>query len=374
MTRDRVTRDFVYLGWQGYDNFGDDLLHETWRAALDAPLDVEAPLHARAYVKRSPAIAAHRLRTLGSRRLVLLGGGTTVGFGTWAGHARRAGLAYGAEAVVGLGLGAAESTDTHLLSSQPHDWEAWRRSTRFRLAGVRGPLSQHEVSQHLGPTEVVGDPALLYPVVRPVTPSGAPAIGVTLGSDPTTRFDLAAVAAVVGRRAAQDRLPVRVFALSRADRAVARELAARITAPVEIHDYTGDVHATMRAIAACTVLVSERLHGAIAAVALGVPTVPLAYASKCDDFWMSVTGSRPTTTVGASEATISAAVDHVIDHAVDHAIDHSGADDGRTIARSVAAMQRSLGTLADRLSAWRSGAPLDLDRLTEPLVTTPETT
>lgn len=348
-----MTRDFVYLGWQGYGNFGDDLLHETWRAALGAPLDVQAPLHTRAYIKRSPEIATHRVRTLGTRRLVLLGGGTSIGFGTWAGHARRAGLAYGAD-VVGLGLGAAESTDQHLLSSQPHDWDAWKRNTRFRLAGVRGPLSQHEVAEHLGPTEVVGDPALLYPLVRPVTTDGTRAIGVTLGSDPTTRFDVDAVAAVISRRATRDRSPVRVFALSPSDRAVARDLAARIAAPVELHDYELDVHATMRAIASCRVLVSERLHGVIAAVALGVPAVPLAYASKCDDFWMSVTGTRPDTTVGASESTIASAVDTALDRPADTA----------DVAHRVSAMQRSLQTLADRLTAWRAGTPLDLERLT----------
>ena len=353
-----MTRDFVYLGWQGYDNFGDDLLHDTWRAALGAPLDVEAPLHGRAYLKRSPEIALHRLRTLGHRRLVLLGGGTTIGFGSWAGHAHRAGLAYGAEAVVGLGLGAAESTDAHLLATQPHDWQAWKRNSRFRLAGVRGPLSQHEVAQHLGPTEVVGDPALLYPVVRPVSPSGAPAIGVSLGSDPTTRFDLDTVAAVIDRRAARDHLPIRVFALSRSDRSVARELAQRVSAPVEIHDYSGDVHATMRAIASCTVLVSERLHGVIAAVALGVPAVPLAYASKCDDFWLSVTGTRPSSTVGVCGSTIADAVDRALDDGTPAAMPEP------IIAASVSELQRSLATLTERLLAWQAGGALDLDGLT----------
>lgn len=344
-----MTREIVYLGWQGYTNFGDDLLHETWRAALSAPLDEEAPLNARAYVRAAPRIAAHRLRTLGAERLVVLGGGTTVGFGTWAGHARRAGLAYNARAVVGLGLGAAESTDTHLLSTQPHDWPAWRADPRFRLAGVRGPLSHHEVSTQLGPTEVVGDPALLYPLVRPVTPAGGPAIGVALGSDPTTRFDLGAVAEAVTRRAAEDGSTVRVFALSAADRSIARALADRLPASTELHRYDGDVHATMAAIASCRVLVSERLHGAIAAVALDVPTVPLAYASKCDDFWLSVTGERPTTTVGATAQDISDAI--------------ASSDDRDHIRGAVRTLQGRLDTLAQRLRAWRDGADLELDGL-----------
>jgi hypothetical protein len=357
-----MNREYVYLGWQGYQNFGDDLLHETWRAALGAPLDVEAPLHPRAYVKAGPTILGQRLRSIGSRRLVLLGGGTTIGFGTWAGHARRAGIAYGAEAVVGLGLGAAESTDQHLLAAQPHDWAAWRSNRRFRLAGVRGPLSRIEVERHLGPAEVVGDPALLYPLVRPVTPSGPRVVGVTLGSDPTTRFDVDTIARIVDARAAHDGLPVVVFALSEADRSTARALASRITGTVTLHDYTGDVHETMQALASCTVLLSERLHGVIAATALGVPSIPLAYASKCDDFWMSVTGRRPTTTVGASGATIALAVDEAV------------RNPSPGIAPAVAAMQGALGTLAARLRAWHDGHPLELDQLTTSTPTMTEQT
>lgn len=346
-----MNRELVYLGWQGYNNFGDDLLHDTWRAALDAPLDVEAPLHGSAYVKQMPEIVRWRTRSVGSRRLVLLGGGTTIGFSTWAGHARRAGLAYGAEAVVGLGLGAAESTDAHLLATQPHDWSAWARNTRFRLAGVRGPLSQREVEENLCPTEVVGDPALLYPLVRPVTPRGARAIGVALGSDPVSRFDLDMVADLVERQAAATGSHVRVFALSESDRATVRAFVARLRVTPEVHEYDEDVHATMEAIASCSVFLSERLHGVIAAAALGVPTVPLAYASKCDDFWLSVTGERPVTNVGASAAQIG----HALDTA--HTLTPS-------IQEHVSQMQRSLTTVRDRLLDWTRGDALRLDALT----------
>lgn len=345
-----MNRELVYLGWQGYNNFGDDLLHDTWRAALDAPLDVQAPLHTRAHLRRAPQTLALRLRSIGTERLVLLGGGTTIGFGTWAGHVRRAGFAYGAD-VVGLGLGAAESTDAHLLSTQPQDWAAWRRDTRFHLAGVRGPLSRREVEDNLGPAEVVGDPALLYPVVRPVVPRGDRAIGVALGSDPVSRFDLDVIAELVEHRAVTTGSPVRIFALAEADRATARALAARLRIDPEIHEYDHDVHTTMEAIASCSVLVSERLHGAIAAAALDVPTVPLAYASKCDDFWMSVTGDRPSTNPGASPAQIG------------HAIDTAHAR-RTTVRTNVARLQGRLVTLRDRLVDWTRGEPLRLDQLT----------
>ncbi|WIE65327.1 polysaccharide pyruvyl transferase family protein [Curtobacterium sp. MCLR17_036] len=296
-------RSIVYLGWQSNGNFGDDLLHETWRAALDDPLDVEAPLTTRAYLRALPRVARERLRLVGSERVVLLGGGTTIGYRAWAEHARLAVRNYGAAGVVGVGLGAAARTDAYALSRHPQQWSAWQELDGMRLAGVRGPITADEVTEHLGPTTVCGDPALLYPLVRSVEPTGTPGrrrIGVALGSDPQTRFDVETVAAAVDEHAlATGTHEVVAFALSRPDRAAARALSERLVTPSTVHEYT-DVATTMSVIAGCDLVVSERLHGVVAALALDVPTVPLSYASKCDDFWSSVTGGPAPVSVGHS--------------------------------------------------------------------------
>ncbi|ROS65389.1 polysaccharide pyruvyl transferase WcaK-like protein [Curtobacterium sp. PhB172] len=343
MTR-TTPRSFVYLGWQGYDNFGDDLLHETWQAALAHPLDVEAPLTARHYLRRAPRFATDRARLFGRERVVLLGGGTTVGFATWAGHAGRAQRNYRAAATIGLGLGAAASHDSYALGSQPHDWDAWRALQDFVLLGVRGPLTEHEVREHLCPTEVVGDPALLYPQLVPVVGSAHPGgrIGVGLGSDPHTRFDVETVSAAVDRYAgAHDVAEVVVFAFCPADVATARAVSARLRTPATVHTYT-DVLTTMQTIAGCDLLVSERLHGVVAAVSLDVPTVPLSYASKCDDFWSSVTGLPSPITVG---------------HDVDELVAAMEAADAlrTTIRPRTAELQRRLTAVQRSLVSWRAG-------------------
>lgn len=46
------------------------------------------------------------------------------------------------------------------------------------------------------------------------------------------------------------------------------------------------------AIADCDLFVGERLHSVVVATALGIPSVMLAYAFKCDDFMASLDASR----------------------------------------------------------------------------------
>ncbi|WIE72645.1 polysaccharide pyruvyl transferase family protein [Curtobacterium sp. MCJR17_020] len=339
-------RSLVYLGWQGNANFGDDLLHETWRAALDDPLDIVAPLNARDYLRGAASFARDRLRTRRAERVVLIGGGTTVGFAAWAEHARLAARNYGAAGIVGVGLGAAASSDTYALDRHQQDWKAWHDLDRLRIAGVRGPITELEVTTHLGPVTISGDPALLYPLVRSVQPAGAPGerrIGVSLGSDPTSRFDVEAVATAVDAHArATGADQVVAFALSVPDQSVARALSERLRTPSVVHEYT-DVAETMSVIAGCDLVVSERLHGAVAAVSLDVPTVPLSYASKCDDFWASLTGHPAPITVGHTADDLVRAMRQ--------------ADTVRSaITGAVFAQQERLEGIRRELSEWRRGA------------------
>ncbi|MCS6577706.1 polysaccharide pyruvyl transferase family protein [Curtobacterium poinsettiae] len=346
-------RSLVYLGWQGNANFGDDLLYETWRAALDDPLTVQAPLNARDYLRTAPRFGVDRLRTLGTERVVLLGGGTSVGFASWAEHARLAIRNFGADGLIGVGLGAASASDTYSLAQQRQRWEAWRTLQRLHIAGVRGPLTQDEVSAHLMPVDISGDPALLYPLVRhvPRPTRAAPRIGVSLGSDPRSRFDVATVAAAVDEHARDTgATEVVAFALSAADQDAARQLAGRLTTASVVHAST-DVAATMAAIGGCDLVVSERLHGAVAAVSLGIATVPLSYASKCDDFWSSVTGRAAPVTVG---------------HSADDLVDamRAAEQERAGIAERVRELQDRLQRIRGELLAWKSGTCSTSDLLT----------
>ncbi|WP_158861847.1 polysaccharide pyruvyl transferase family protein [Leifsonia sp. AG29] len=306
-------RDLIYLGWQGFRNFGDDLLHETWRAALDHPLDVCAPL-GRDYLRRAPSVAVARLRGLGRERLVLLGGGTTVGFANWGRNARRALRAYGADALVVAGAGIAARDDAHALSTQEQDWSEWKAIDEVALFGVRGPISAREATDFWRRASIVGDPALLYPRVRPVERPGDPFLGVSIGAGGRTRFDLDALAeAIEELRVLTGVMPVRIFQLADEDATVCEALRDRLGGFRVIRTYRGDVHETMTDLSSAALLISERLHGGVAAVALGVPTVSLAYASKCDDFWRSVAPGTDPVRVGANADDIVAAALSALD-------------------------------------------------------------
>jgi hypothetical protein len=342
------TRRLVYLGWHGFQNFGDDLLHASWQAALDADLTVSAPLSRRDYVERAPQFIRDRLGMLGAERLVLLGGGTTIGFGNWAGHTRLAAKAFGASGVLVPGAGAAEAVDAFAVGLQPQDWAAWAEQRDIALFGVRGPLTVRECELGWRPTGVLGDPALVYPALVDLSGiSSDPAtLGVCIGADPASRFDVDVIAEAVREHVRSHAIAaVHVFALSPGDVAQAEALAARIGGVADVVAYTGDVEATMRDIASCGLFVSERLHGAVAAVSLGVPTVPLSYASKCDDFWLSVAGARADITVG---------------HTADELVSAMGAalmPERRALVNgNLERLQERLLAAAARINAWLVGS------------------
>lgn len=341
-------RKFVYLGWQGFDNFGDDLLHETWKAALNDKLDIEAPLFLKDYAKRATRFLRHKTTLAGSQTLVLLGGGTTVGFGNWASHARTAVKFYSADGVAVAGAGAAAAKDSYALALQEANWKRWRRVPGVMLFGVRGPLTQIECERNWRPPcAVIGDPALMYP-----TAIGWPRsrkaksslLGICLGSQTSTRFDIPAVAQAVRLAAKRAGLvDVAVFQLARSDAEVAERLSEELGG-VPIVRYAGDVRDMMERISECSVFVSERLHGAVAAVSLDVPTVPLSYASKCDDFWMSVTGSKPV--IG---------IDHSVEALASEIVESLDLSRLSVISRNRDVLVERLLLAASALGRWKAG-------------------
>ena len=343
MTRS-TSRELIYLGWQGNGNFGDELIYDYWKAALGRDLTIEAPLTMKRYVtKQVTRFVPDRLKLIGRERAILLGGGTTVGFGTWAQHARLAQRMYGTKRLIAAGAGAAERGDEFTLSRQPHDWPAWRAMEGFSLLGVRGPLTQRACDAELRSSPIVGDPALAYPDVVSLRPHPKNLIGLCLGSEGKSRFDVRSVAH--GVRAAADRLgaEIMLFQMTDADAPVNAELRTYL-GPVETIAFTGDVQHMMERIAECESFVSERLHGTIAAVAVSVAATPLPYASKCDDFWLSVADTRPKLHVESSADEVTAAV-----------LDSRDAAELKRIASRVAGHRASLGRAVSAIRDWLEG-------------------
>jgi hypothetical protein len=284
-------RKLIYMGWLGHRNYGDDLLLAAWEQALDYRFSVVAPLNVRQYARNAPSFVRDRAQLMCSPTAILVGGGTCLGFRTWAEHVRLAQRMYRPEVTFLSGAGSAAAGDAYARDLQTVEWERWRRLSSIRLLGVRGPLTGLEVAEHWRASEVVGDPALMYQVERDhESEADSGRLGICLGSQTGTRFNVDLIGKSVGELRKQSGLDsVVVLQASESDGEVARRLLEVVPGATYI-GYDGDVERFTRAIASCDMVLSERLHGSIAAAANGVATLPLAYATKCDDFWASVTG------------------------------------------------------------------------------------
>lgn len=341
------SRELIYLGWQGFGNFGDDLIHDFWRAALGHRLSTEAPLVLRRYLKKQAVqYLRDRTRLVGRERAILLGGGTTVGFEAWAQHARLAQRMFGARKVLAAGAGSALLDDQNVAGRQPHDWSAWRNLDGFELLGVRGPLTAQECARELRPSRIIGDPALAYPDYVHVDPaeSSRGSIGLCVGSEGRSNFDLSSIAAGVQQAATDLGSSIVLYQMTDADAPVNARLQ-ELLGSVEIVRFDGNVKEMMNRIAGCTAFVSERLHGTIAAVSTGVAAVPLPYASKCDDFWLSVADERPGLRADSRRDEIAAAVITSLDPERLGAISTRAAEHRAALRNSVA-----------EITAWLDGA------------------
>ncbi|WP_448809160.1 polysaccharide pyruvyl transferase family protein [Agromyces bauzanensis] len=311
----RPLRTLIYLGWHGNGNFGDDLMRDVWSSLLPNGTHlVDAPLTRRDYWDRRRAVLNTLLRLGFERRALLLGGGTAIGFANWAHHVERASRVFGARRVVIAGAGSAARDDDYLTSLQPQDWHLWRRlGPRAMLLGVRGPITEREVQANWRPTRVIGDPALALAYAsshwRPFV-TRRNAIGVSLGSQEGTRFDIAEIALAVRQLRNQLEVEsVEIHQLAGSDRDICTRLASMIGDGASLVPYDGNPWQTVANIAGLRLFVSERLHGAVAGVATGTPTVMLSYASKSDDFWRSVSEDEPVRPSDDAQSLINAAAD-----------------------------------------------------------------
>lgn len=339
-----TSRELVYLGWQGFQNFGDDLLYETWSHALQYPPTTCAPL-GRDYLRRSGEIVWRRFVSPHTERFILLGGGTTVGFDNWGTHVQRATKAYGARGIYIAGAGVCAGDDTRQVESQPQNWNRWRGINRVVCFGLRGPDSVHEAERHWRRTEVIGDPALLYPSVAPMTRvRHGGGIGVAVGAGGTSSFDLDLLAHVVNETAAELKGQIVLFQLADEDAPQLARFRDLLHRPVRIVRYTGNVATIMTEIAGCSLLISERLHGVVSAVALGVPAISLSYASKCLDFMRSVDATYLAIPPRTSPAELREAVRVA-----------TSADVRARIESKTRTLQARLLSVVNEIDAWTGG-------------------
>lgn len=288
------------MGWTGRNNFGDDLLLDVWQRAFRPRKLIVAPWTRKEQLARI-ASGAPRVPW------VLLGGGTVLGSPYWSQACMRSLQQLHASRVVAIGCGARTATDSGAPGIDEADWSGWGPRSRIEIRGVRGPLSQEAAAPVIGRSDVVGDSALLASLQRTALPP-KDVIGVSIGQDIDTTSNVVhekvrSLAATLRKQG--NALSFRVFEFRETDRHSSTLLAAALDTHDIVRYSEVGMDATMAQISSCRSVISERLHGAVAAAAMGVRPVSISYQSKCTDFMASIdlrSGVIQPGTLGSSAA------------------------------------------------------------------------
>ncbi|GGC05511.1 polysaccharide pyruvyl transferase family protein [Cellulomonas carbonis] len=294
-------RSAAYVGWSGNGNLGDEAMLEAHRRLL-APWDVRQ-------VPNLPDNAV--LRAVGRRGAigaVCLGGGTLI----FNGHFRETLTALLAAAPSAprtmLSVGVEDPTYAQgrraAVRAEPALWAPILRE--FPTVRVRGPRSAASLAEIGVDAQVVGDPALALALpadlADPLSGDMAavrgerPVVGINVGvTDDLWGQDedgLLGHVRDLARRLVERGTEVRLISTTTEDTAPLERLAAEV--PGVVAPPACELDTVLRALAACDVLVGEKLHALVLAARVGVPGIAMEYRPKCRDFQQSVGRERYT--------------------------------------------------------------------------------
>ncbi len=272
-----------YIGSFGGRNVGDYACYLGARRLLGERVTVWGPSWNE---RRLDRVGLSGSRLFGD---VLLGGGTLID--PWrVGHVRTAldqGLALSA---FGTGVGSKgwDESDARWLKAWPEMLE------RFDSIGLRGPRSLETLSR-LGVErcEVVGDLALALtsPRPTPAPPRRRLALNLTMPRraeySEHLRAGMAALERAIGRlvEAGWEIWP---FAMELRDQRVLGEVLSDVGWRGQGIWFRRDPMDLIQRLAACSVTLAVRLHGAVLSCCAGTPTVAVGYELKSEDFMESM--------------------------------------------------------------------------------------
>ncbi|MCC7191302.1 MAG: polysaccharide pyruvyl transferase family protein [Phycisphaeraceae bacterium] len=291
----------AYIGWLGHDNIGDELGPEVFRRcfAEEAP-DLSAQCELVTQRERWPECEAS-----------VVGLGTLISPGDyrteWMREFRLASLR---GPLVGLGLGVVP----------PPTWERWpvAPSRKYRVRDwfdylcLRGKMS----AQMLGAPESIisGDTVfgIRWTAPRPSPNRRRPLLMVNLGEGrhPLMIRPGQSLCAAVAQacRQLESRFEIAFFSMGRRDDEPIREAASLLTTPPRIVTER-DPFTLAQILAEADLGLTVKCHASGLLYAVGVPTVNVAYRSKCADLAGEVTDDRYV--VAAAEAETAHLVEKV---------------------------------------------------------------
>ncbi len=279
-----------YLGWVHQGNVGDELMLMAHRQAMRGTRIAALPL-------LGPSRRVLALRHAHADT-ILLGGGTLVGLDGWAARLRSTLDSVQHDRLVIFGPGVEErGFGAHAARVTDSGISMWRELLeQATYIGVRGPRSQDALADLGIASEVVGDPALCVPLRRQASDGSRQRVisvnltdvKVTLDGVPGWRDAIAQSAAELARAG----YTLAAFGMDRGDTgATIRRLADHGVRPSRVVAHH-DVDGVVDLLRTSALVISERLHGAIAAANMGVPFIHLGYRPKAYDFAESIGAER----------------------------------------------------------------------------------
>jgi polysaccharide pyruvyl transferase WcaK-like protein len=275
----------LYLGGQGDDNLGDEVMLETARRLLP-----ESELVSFAYAGQEQKLALCGLS--GSRFFdsAILGGGTLIN-PHWVESVRTA-LRMGLR-VWTLGTGVGSSGFGHSPEVDITEWKGILND--LDAIGVRGPLSKARLTE-LGVethVEVVGDLALGLALDEPKPLADPPrfAVNITLpaGNSNGAGYEQATTELKsVAREFVNNGWKLIPIAMHRDDVGPLEAFVGQVLPKRTPVRTPQTAKAFFAEVGPCTFLIGVRLHSAVLSCCAGVPPVMLGYRDKCLDFMQSM--------------------------------------------------------------------------------------
>ncbi|MEO0408768.1 MAG: polysaccharide pyruvyl transferase family protein [Cyanobacteria bacterium P01_A01_bin.135] len=298
--RDYLKRQPVvgYIGYLGYDNFGDELLFAA--IARLFPQQMIAYDGATETVHRDPKyylrkrLRAYRLLKPKLYNGVLLGGGTLINREAFLSRLQQAMRRY-PTATFGTGVCEPQFWQRyHPAVDHVTLMQRWANTLRdISYLSVRGPHSAQTLQTYGLEAQMIGDPALSIGALRG-SYRRTRRVAINVGSHGIQRGDQSTITQTVQRLCfALHRQGwwVEFLALNDIDWEAITQISSAMTEafkrPFPCTQATG-IGTTLAHIKTCDVLIGQRLHAVVAAHACGVPAIALSYAPKCDDYMASM--------------------------------------------------------------------------------------
>lgn len=283
-----------YIGYVGYNNFGDELLFTAitrlFTAQMIAYDGAAEPMHRDPRYRLRKRLRMYRLLKPKLYDGVLLGGGTLINREAFLSRLQQA---IGQYPCATLGTGVCEPQfwqQHHPQVDHMVLMQRWADSLkRVQYLSVRGPQSAQTLQSYGLDAQVIGDPALSIGALRR-NYRRTRRVAVNVGSHGIQWGEQSSITQTVQRLCFalhREGWWVEFFALNDIDWGIVTQISSAMAEAFKRPfpcTLATDIDTTLAYVQTCDLVIGQRLHATVTAHACGVPALALSYAPKCDDY------------------------------------------------------------------------------------------